>query len=588
VDVDGVDNGNLGRVAWSADGATLFAAGRYRDGHGHPVVAWDQAGFGPRRFLRAGANSVMSLRSLPDGALFVAAADPWLGVLSADGALRWRQAQRQIDLRDQRSNLAVSRDGTLVEFGLRCGGEDRRRFAVAAQKLLPQANDGIVTPPVLDSRAVGWHEGSAPTIYGVPLLLRQYEEVTSLATYPDGSGIMLGTHDCVAAFDKAGTEVWRHPVPGSVWAVNVSGDGRVGVAAYGDGTIRWHRMEDGVELLALFPMPDGESWVAWTVEGVYAATPSARGVLRWHVNHGWDEAATAVPVSSIPETYRPDVIPHLLPLLDGAEAIKVAELAKIRAAIQRATGSDVPPGARLHVLAIGVSDYGEAARHLELAHAHRDARDLAAALRSSQSSLYAQVLVSELVDADATKTAILRELRATRDAMARGTHDLAVVLFSGHGEMVDGDQFLLLPHGVDTRSRDALEASALPATQFHERIAAMAQHGRVILLLDACRSGGATRPIDRSLRAMLQAPNVTIFTSSSAGELSVEDDAWQNGAFTEALLEALRQGDPDHDGLVCVSDLSSYLTQRVPALTGGRQRPDVEVHFDGRILVATG
>ena len=116
----------------------------------------------------------------------------------------------------------------------------------------------------------------------------------------------------------------------------------------------------------------------------------------------------------------------------------------------------------------------------------------------------------------------------------------------------------------------------------------MAQHGRVILLLDACRSGGATAPTDRSLRAMLKAPNVTVFTSSSAGELSVEDDAWQNGAFTEALLEALRRGDPDRDGLVRVSDLSSYLTQRVPALTGGKQRPDVEVHFDGRILVATG
>ena len=87
---------------------------------------------------------------------------------------------------------------------------------------------------------------------------------------------------------------------------------------------------------------------------------------------------------------------------------------------------------------------------------------------------------------------------------------------------------------------------------------------------------------------MLAAPNVTVFTSSSAGELSVEDDAWQNGAFTEALLEALAPGDPDGDGLVRVSDLSSHLSERVPALTGGRQRPDVEIHFDARILVATG
>ena len=32
-------------------------------------------------------------------------------------------------------------------------------------------------------------------------------------------------------------------MPGAVWAVNVSGDGRLVVAAYGDGTIRWHRLE---------------------------------------------------------------------------------------------------------------------------------------------------------------------------------------------------------------------------------------------------------------------------------------------------------------------------------------------------------
>jgi uncharacterized caspase-like protein len=175
-----------------------------------------------------------------------------------------------------------------------------------------------------------------------------------------------------------------------------------------------------------------------------------------------------------------------------------------------------------------------------------------------------------------------------RDAMERGTRDLALVLFAGHGMMVDDDQFLLLPHGVDTSSHDALEASALPATQFHERIAAMAKHGRVILLLDACRSGGATIPIDRSLRAMLQAPNVAIFTACSPRELSVEDSAWANGAFTEALLEAFRHGDLDRDGLLSISDLSNYLTWRVPALTSDRQHPDVEVHFDGRILVAHG
>ncbi len=183
----------------------------------------------------------------------------------------------------------------------------------------------------------------------------------------------------------------ERPVPGSAWAVNISGDGRIAVAICGDGTIRWFRMEDGVELLALFPLPDGENWVVWTPEGIYAATPGARSILRWHVNRGWDRAAEAIPVSEIPETNRPEVIQHVLPQMGTAGALAAAEMAKIRGAVRRATGSDVAPGARLHVLAIGISDYGAAERHLDLAYADRDARDIATALCASQSALYAEV-----------------------------------------------------------------------------------------------------------------------------------------------------------------------------------------------------
>jgi uncharacterized caspase-like protein len=86
---------------------------------------------------------------------------------------------------------------------------------------------------------------------------------------------------------------------------------------------------------------------------------------------------------------------------------------------------------------------------------------------------------------------------------------------------------------------------------------------------------------------MLAAPNVTVFSSSAAGENSFERADWQNGAFTEALLEAFRSADADRDGLIRVSDLSGYLSWRVPALTGGAQNPDIEMHFDARVLVAT-
>ena len=68
-------------------------------------------------------------------------------------------------------------------------------------------------------------------------------------------------------------------------------------------------MDDGRELLALYVLADKQNWVAWTPEGFYGATPGAFGVLRWHVNRGFDAAAETVPVSDIPRLRRPDALP---------------------------------------------------------------------------------------------------------------------------------------------------------------------------------------------------------------------------------------------------------------------------------------
>ena len=45
------------------------------------------------------------------------------------------------------------------------------------------------------------------------------------------------------------------------------------------------------------------------------------------------------------------------------------------------------------------------------------------------------------------------------------TDDFAVVMFSGHGTMIDGE-FYLLPYGVDDSTPASLQASSIPATEF--------------------------------------------------------------------------------------------------------------------------
>ena len=128
-----------------------------------------------------------------------------------------------------------------------------------------------------------------------------------------------------------------------VWAVNASKDGRIVVAAYGDGTIRWHRADDGRELLALQVLANKTDWVLWTPEGFYEATPGAEDVLKWVVNHGPDSAATTSR-SAIPRLHRPDALPLVLDELETARALGIADVSEARLAVQMATGSAKPPG----------------------------------------------------------------------------------------------------------------------------------------------------------------------------------------------------------------------------------------------------
>jgi uncharacterized caspase-like protein len=135
--------------------------------------------------------------------------------------------------------------------------------------------------------------------------------------------------------------------------------------------------------------------------------------------------------------------------------------------------------------------------------------------------------------------------------------DLAVVMFSGHGTMIDG-QFYLVPYGADDSTPARLKSSGIAASAFQSEVLKLAGYGRVLVLFDACRSagliGGNTNALSAAdaLKSALAANNVTVLTSSAADRPSREDDRWQHGAFTKVMLDALSSSaddiDTDRDG----------------------------------------
>ena len=121
------------------------------------------------------------------------------------------------------------------------------------------------------------------------------------------------------------------------------------MAGYGDGTIRWYRITDGQELLALFQRRaqanrDEMHWVVWRPSGYYDASPGAEDLIGWHVNDGPDEAADFFPVAQFRDTYyRPDVIARILQTRDEARALELANQESGRKRQEADVAQQLPP-----------------------------------------------------------------------------------------------------------------------------------------------------------------------------------------------------------------------------------------------------
>jgi uncharacterized caspase-like protein len=298
----------------------------------------------------------------------------------------------------------------------------------------------------------------------------------------------------------------------------------------------------------------------------------------------------------IPRLRRPDALALVLQERETARALGIADMKAARRDVQIVTRSTKAPGARLHVLTIGVSDYGDKARNLRLNFAHRDAQDVASALLNTQEGgLYAEVKPIFLHDGEADKHGIADALAAVdRNMSSSAGQDLAVVLFSGHGAMID-NQFYLVPYGADSSTMARLKADAIPAAEFKSEIEKLAQHGRVLVLLDACRSAGLiggpanALPAADALRSIMNTGNVTVLTSSTADKVSREDEKWGHGAFTKALLDALSASDEidtNHDGVISMSELTAYVAKHLTELTDGDQQLGLDQRFQGDVFVA--
>ena len=331
-------------VAWSLDSSTVLAGGdAFEVGvSNYQVFAWANRGSGPRRVASSDSSQVISaiwmLRD-PDS-LVVANTSPAIYVF-VDGNLKAKKQKQQVnfayliqDANEPGHNVFhVSDDGSVVETGYFESPSRPLRLDASALTLkqldAPTPDLASWQSIVGDLRVEHFVYDEHPALNGRPLGLKPTD--TAYSVDVRHNQVLLGSQFAISLFDASTHQAWSIPTP-AAFRVAQSPDGRLVVAAHDDGTVRWYRASDGVELLALFLPADGKRWVAFTPSGYYAASPGGEDLVGWQVNNGLDQAPDFFPASRFRDRfYRPDVVSLVLKTLDEKEAVQQAAAAQPKA-----------------------------------------------------------------------------------------------------------------------------------------------------------------------------------------------------------------------------------------------------------------
>ena len=323
-------------VGWSPDGVNVYGAGSYqeRGKSGHQrgttlIRRWPVGGDRSFQDFPVTEGSIEHLVTLKSGSLVFGSHDPALGLMDTNGSPAQVLARPIADFRGMGDEFQVSDDGATVRFAYDRGEAfmefslQTRSFTTTHRSDVPlsgpfRGDSGLsLFGGEKDLRVTDWQDKPSPQVNGKPLNLPPAEISRSLAVSADRELFLLGTESKLRCFTREGTPKWRVSVPGIAWNVNIAKNGRVAVAALGDGSIRWYRLEDGQELLALYPHTDRKQWVVWTPKGYFDAEEGAEELIGWHVNREPGREAEFYDASRFYEQfYHPELVVRVLKTLE--------------------------------------------------------------------------------------------------------------------------------------------------------------------------------------------------------------------------------------------------------------------------------
>lgn len=225
----------------------------------------------------------------------------------------------------------------------------------------------------------------------------------------------------------------------------------------------------------------------------------------------------------------------------------------------------------LYVLSIGISKYRDSKLPV-LKYSVKDATDIVTALSHKKGKPYGNVQVKLICDEEATRSAIFDGLTWLKEHAT--PNDVCIFFYAGHGYRDEKNRFFFMPiDGISDKTYTCFSANDF-------RTMAEDIRGKLIVFTDACYSaalmeGNRSVASDHFIEQLRRTRDgLFLIASSAADTKSKEDDSWNNGAFTKALVEAINgAARRENNESLTLMDLQLYLDKRVGELTNHKQVP---------------
>ena len=265
-------------------------------------------------------------------------------------------------------------------------------------------------------------------------------------------------------------------------------------------------------------------------------------------------------------TYR-----NKIPLILGKNRLEVVVDGKVSSYIEV---EYAPQRSNLFILSIGPV-------HNDLMYTSKDAKDFAEAFRDQGGvdKLYPNVHVQEITTPETTNLTGIKQAMYDLSYMWKDglitPNDVVIVFISSHGKIYE-NQFKILQTGYNPKYEDVSIDYKKEVLDVLNRLSC-----KKLIFLDACHSGGAKEGFGGLSKAVIDLaktqPGVSTLSSCKADEKSYEAQNWENGAFTEAMLEAFADktfsdargsyhADANSDRIINLGELYDFLQRRVPQL----------------------